>query len=185
MTAPKVTDRKVTDPKVTDPKVTDPKPPQIALRDFSRSLPMALMRAREATMRYFRPSLRAHGLSEQQWRVLRALAARGPIEAMALARATFLLPPSLSRILRDLGERKLIERRADQSDLRRSVIGISAAGYELIAAHAPASEAGYAEIARRFGPERLARLQAELDELEKALLDGDDPVAAPSGEAES
>ncbi|MFI5013818.1 MAG: homoprotocatechuate degradation operon regulator HpaR [Hyphomicrobiales bacterium] len=149
----------------------------ITLRDFSRSLPMALMRARESTMRFFRPSLRAHGLSEQQWRVLRALAARGPTEAMALARATFLLPPSLSRILRDLLTRGLIERRADNSDLRRSLILISAAGYELIAAQAPYSEAGYAEIARRFGLERLARLQAELDALEKALLDGAGPAA--------
>jgi homoprotocatechuate degradation regulator HpaR len=141
---------------------------------------MALMRAREATMRFFRPSLRAHGLSEQQWRVLRALAAGGPADAMALARATFLLPPSLSRILRDLGARGLIERRADASDLRRSVIAIAESGCELIAAYAPASQAGYAEIARRFGPERLAKLQAELDALEQALLD----AAAPSLDGE-
>lgn len=152
--------------------MTEQKERPVALREFSRSLPMALMRAREATMRFFRPSLRAHGLSEQQWRVLRALAARGPTEAMALARATFLLPPSLSRILRDLGTRRLIERRVDSSDLRRSVIVVSAAGYELIATQAPASEAGYAEIARRFGAERLEQLQAELDALEEALLDG-------------
>jgi homoprotocatechuate degradation regulator HpaR len=155
--------------------VTEATERPITLRDFSRSLPMALMRAREATMRFFRPSLRAHGLSEQQWRVLRALAARGPTEAMALARATFLLPPSLSRILRDLGARRLIDRRADTSDLRRSVIVISGPGYALIAAQAPASEAGYAEIARRFGAERLERLQAELDALEKALLEGPEP----------
>jgi homoprotocatechuate degradation regulator HpaR len=154
--------------------VNEQKERPVALREFSRSLPMALMRAREATMRFFRPSLRAHGLSEQQWRVLRALAARGPTEAMALARATFLLPPSLSRILRDLGTRRLIERRVDSSDLRRSVIVVSAAGYELIAKQAPASEAGYAEIARRFGAERLVRLQAELDALEQALLEGAD-----------
>jgi homoprotocatechuate degradation regulator HpaR len=143
---------------------------------------MALMRAREATMRFFRPSLRAHGLSEQQWRVLRALAASGPADAMALARATFLLPPSLSRILRDLGGRGLIERRADSSDLRRSVIGISDAGWALIATQAPAAEAGYAEIALRFGAERLARLQAELDALEAALLEG--AGNAPSEDAE-
>jgi homoprotocatechuate degradation regulator HpaR len=154
------------------------------LREFSRSLPMALMRAREATMRFFRPSLRSHGLSEQQWRVLRALAASGPSEAMGLARATFLLPPSLSRILRDLLTRGLIERRADALDLRRSVIMISAKGCELIALYAPASQAGYAEIARRFGPERLARLQAELDALEKALLEGGEAMAEREPEGE-
>src|SRR5215472_17028357 len=125
----------------------------VALRDFSRSLPMALMRAREATMRYFRPSLRLHGVSEQQWRVLRALASGDQLEAMALARVTFLLPPSLSRILRDLAARGLIERRADSADLRRSFITISSSGRDLIARQAPASEAGYAEITRRFGEE--------------------------------
>ncbi|MGM3243097.1 hypothetical protein ACS2VP_27140, partial [Bacillus cereus group sp. Bc237] len=47
----------------------------VALRAFSRSLPMALLRSRESVMVRFRPMLRAHGLTEQQWRVLRAMAA--------------------------------------------------------------------------------------------------------------
>ena len=55
-----------------------------------------------AVMRHFRPSLRAHGLTEQQWRILRALAASGDIEVTELARLAYLLGPSLSRILRDL-----------------------------------------------------------------------------------
>ena len=38
-----------------------------------RSLPIMLLRAREAVMKRFRPMLKAHGLSEQQWRVLRVL----------------------------------------------------------------------------------------------------------------
>ncbi|MFT5000920.1 MAG: hypothetical protein ACI875_001925, partial [Planctomycetota bacterium] len=36
-----------------------------------KSLPIMLLRAREAVMRRFRPMLRLHDLSEQQWRVLR------------------------------------------------------------------------------------------------------------------
>src|SRR6266849_5130597 len=47
---------------------------RVPMREFSRSLPMSLLRAREAVMRHFRPSLRDHGLTEQQWRILRALA---------------------------------------------------------------------------------------------------------------
>ena len=43
------------------------------LRGFNRSLPMALLRAREAVMKKFIPSLRENGLSSQQWRVIRAL----------------------------------------------------------------------------------------------------------------
>src|ERR1700751_1542936 len=59
---------------------------RVPMRDFSRSLPMLLLRAREAVMRQFRPSLRSHGLTEQQWRILRALAAIDAIEVTELAR---------------------------------------------------------------------------------------------------
>src|SRR6201995_5147534 len=76
--------------------------------EFPPSLPMALLRAREAVMRQFRPSLRQHGLTEQQWRILRALAAIDAVEVTELVRTAFLLGPSLSRILRDLEKRRLI-----------------------------------------------------------------------------
>ena len=129
------------------------------MRDFSRSLPMSLLRAREAVMRQFRPSLRHHGLTEQQWRILRALAAVETIEVTELARTAFLLGPSLSRILRDLEARQLIERRVAEADQRRSVVSISAKGLKLIEAVAPSSEAIYAAITRRYGARKLAELQ--------------------------
>jgi homoprotocatechuate degradation regulator HpaR len=139
------------------------------MRDFSRSLPMALLRAREAVMRHFRPSLRAHGLTEQQWRILRALASTGDIEVTELAHLAYLLSPSLSRILRDLESRRLIQRRAVKADLRRSIVSITASGVRLIQAVAPSSEAIYAEITQRYGAGKLADLQAALHRLESAL----------------
>jgi homoprotocatechuate degradation regulator HpaR len=139
------------------------------MRDFSRSLPMSLLRAREAVMRQFRPSLRNHGLTEQQWRILRALTAVEAIEVTELARVAFLLGPSLSRILRDLEARQLIERRAAKADLRRAVVSISAKGLKLIEAVAPTSEAIYAEITGRFGARKLAELQDMLGVLERSL----------------
>ena len=127
---------------------SDPKrrPRRAPMREFSRSLPMSLLRAREAVMRQFRPSLRNHGLTEQQWRILRALTAVDTIEVTELARVAFLLGPSLSRILRDLEARDLIERRTAEADLRRGVVSISPKGLKLIEAVAPTSEAIYAEI---------------------------------------
>jgi homoprotocatechuate degradation regulator HpaR len=142
---------------------------RVPMRDFSRSLPMSLLRAREAVMRQFRPSLRNHGLTEQQWRILRALAAIDSIEVTELARTAFLLGPSLSRILRDLDARQLIERRTDPSDQRRSVVSISAKGLKLMAAVAPTSEAIYAAITRRYGARKLAELQEMLAALEQSL----------------
>ena len=142
---------------------------RVPMRDFSRSLPMSLLRAREAVMRQFRPSLRNHGLTEQQWRILRALAAIDAIEVTELARTAFLLGPSLSRILRDLEARQLIARRTDPVDQRRSVVSISTKGLKLMAAVAPASEAIYAAITRRYGARKLAELQEMLAALETSL----------------
>jgi homoprotocatechuate degradation regulator HpaR len=142
---------------------------RVPMREFSRSLPMALLRAREAVMRQFRPSLRRHGLTEQQWRILRALAAVDSIEVTELARTAFLLGPSLSRILRDLEARRLIERKTAKTDLRRGVVSISEKGVRLMELVAPSSEAIYAEITRRYGARKLAELQDMLGALEASL----------------
>ena len=139
------------------------------LREFARSLPMSLLRAREAVMRQFRPSLRANGLTEQQWRILRALSSVESIEVTELARLAFLLGPSLSRILRDLEARQLVERKTAEADQRRAVVSISAKGIKLIELVAPTSEAIYQEITRRYGVDRLAELQGMLGMLEQNL----------------
>src|SRR6476661_8024667 len=146
---------------------------QVPMRDFSRSLPMSLLRAREAVMRQFRPALREHGLTEQQWRILRALAAIEAAEVTELARTAFLLGPSLSRILRDLEARNLIERKTAKTDQRRSMVSISKEGVKLMASVAPSSEAIYAEITQRFGARKLAELQEMLGELELCLASAD------------
>src|SRR5882724_8779868 len=135
---------------------------RVPMREFSRSLPMSLLRAREAVMRQFRPSLRRHDLTEQQWRILRALAAIDTIEVTELARVAFLLGPSLSRILRDLEARRLIERKTAKADLRRGVVSISDKGLKLMELVAPSSEAIY-------GARKLAELQDMLAALEQSL----------------
>jgi homoprotocatechuate degradation regulator HpaR len=141
----------------------------LPMRAFSKSLPMELLRAREAVMRRFRPGLRGHGVTEQQWRILRALAHSGPLEVSQLADATCLLAPSLSRILPELESRQLIGRRQADSDLRRSVISLERKGLRLIATHAPYSEEVYESIAKEFGPQRLEQLFTLLRELEECL----------------
>lgn len=142
---------------------------RVRLREFSRSLPMSLLRARESVMRHFRASLRHFGITEQQWRVLRALTSVESIEVTALAEVTFLLPPSLSRILKDLDERALISRRSSDADLRRGLVSISPQGLQLIEQVGNHSEEIYAEMTSRFGAERLALLQSLLRELEQCL----------------
>jgi homoprotocatechuate degradation regulator HpaR len=145
--------------------VTDGAP----MREFDRSLPMSLLRAREAVMDRFRPVLREHGVTEQQWRVLRALAATGPIDAGGLAEICCLLRPSLTRILRDLLARGLIARHTNAEDQRVSEISITHLGEALIAEVGPHSERQYREIADLLGPADLERLYALLERLEARL----------------
>jgi homoprotocatechuate degradation regulator HpaR len=155
---------------------------RLRLRHFSKSLPMSLLRARESVMRHFRKSLREFGVTEQQWRVLRALSTMPQMEVAELARATFLLGPSLSRILADLDQRDLILREADPNDLRRGMISLSTSGAALIDNVTPVSEAIYREISQRFGEDKLGQLQSLLAELEQAMTGiGNDTPDAPAG----
>ena len=139
------------------------------LRGFSMSLPMALLRARESVMQHFRAMLRSFGITEQQWRVLRALASKRTVEFSELVEMTFLLAPSMSRILKELESRKLIVRRTTDEDLRKINVSITAAGLRLIEKVAPHSEFIYAQISSRYGLKKLATLQAMLKDLELAL----------------
>jgi len=141
------------------------------LRGFTRSLPMSLLKAREAVMRRFVPTLRAHDLSPQQWRVLRALEAHGDLDLTRLSEETFLMAPSLTRIVQRLSERDLVRRRAHPADQRRAVVALTGRGRRLFEKIAPLSEARYEDIAARFGPGKLELLYELLDELVEKLAD--------------
>jgi homoprotocatechuate degradation regulator HpaR len=130
---------------------------------------MAMLRAREAVMRHFRPILRDADLTEQQWRVLRALADRGQMEILELARATFLHPPSLSRILPVLESRGLLKRVPVSRDLRRTVVALQPPGETLLRTIWPRAEAVYAEIAALLGQDRLRLLFDLTQDIERTL----------------
>ena len=135
------------------------------LRAFDRSLPMALLRAREAVMKKFIPSLRENGLSSQQWRVIRALNEEEGLDITELAHRCFLLMPSLSRIIQNLEKRKLVIRNQSSSDNRKSVISITAPGKKLFQKIAPKSVKRYDLITEKFGYGKLELLYELLDEL--------------------
>ena len=119
-------------------------------------------------MEEFRPNLAGHGITEQQWRVLRALSStddRAGAGIGELADRVLLLGPSLSRIVVTLEERGLIRRYRDDTDARRSQVAITAEGLALVRSVAPRAEEIYGGIESRFGRERLARLLVELTEL--------------------
>jgi homoprotocatechuate degradation regulator HpaR len=130
---------------------------------------MRLLKAREAVMRNFLPSLRAHDLSAQQWRVLRALQEEDGRDASEISERCTILLPSLSRILQNLDRRGLIRRKTCKEDQRRSLISITKKGRRLVEEIAPVSEERYDDIARRFGDENLTALYDLLGQLIDSL----------------
>ena len=120
-------------------------------------------------MAQFRPLLRQHGITEQQWRVLRSLVAVDEASATEIAERTCLSMPSLSRILRSLDDRGLVQRRVRPSDLRGAWISVTDQGRVLVATVGEESEERYADIEARLGKARLARLYDELEEVSRRL----------------
>jgi len=134
-----------------------------------RQLPPKLARARDALLSYFRPIFAAHGLTDSQWRVLRVLSTTDEMDAGETAHRAFLLPSSLSRILRELNRRGLIASWAPPADARRSMHALTKAGRELIGEVEPDLALVYREIERRFGVERLRMMVDILDEFSDKL----------------
>lgn len=138
-----------------------------------RTLPMALLRAREAVMERFRPLLLSHDVTEQQWRVLRVLQEVGETDASQLADRASILAPSLTRIIKTLETRGFIATRKDPDDGRRSLVTLSADGAGFIREVTPDSAAIYAEIEAKIGKDRVNALLDELDFLLQAMAKGD------------
>jgi homoprotocatechuate degradation regulator HpaR len=135
------------------------------IRPTSRSLPMALLAAREAVMTRFRPLLASHHVTEQQWRVIRVLAESGPLDATQLSTRCCILRPSMTLILRALEVRKLVSRKRNARDGRRLILEATPKATALIRKVAPESNAIYEALEKEFGRKRLKRLLDILDEL--------------------
>jgi homoprotocatechuate degradation regulator HpaR len=143
-------------------------PPQ--LRKFRRSLPIALLRARETVMGPIRDMLAVSGVNEQKWRVLRVLQEKGPLELSQVAHEACLLLSSLTRMVSPMETEGLIVRHTPPEDRRKTVIAITEAGVGLIRAHAGQSAAIIGQIETALGSDRLELLLDLLEELQSMDL---------------
>jgi len=114
-----------------------------------------------------RDMLRASGLTEQQWRVLRILSEFGPQDLTEIARQACLLMPSLSRIIRSLAQNGLVIRASDTKDRRRQTVVISPAGQHLIDDNLVQATQIAANYRNQLGAERYELLLDLLTELEQ------------------
>lgn len=130
-----------------------------------RNLPMLLLRAREKMMLRFRPILTAHGLTEQQWRVIRALNEHGPLESRHIADLCTISTPSLAGVLARMEAKDWVTKTRFARDQRRVRVALTTRSRKLVSSIADELQAAYVELESRIGASLLAETYHAVDGL--------------------
>lgn len=128
------------------------------------SLTIALLQAREAAMSYFRPIVKQHNLTEQQWRIVRILAENPSMDFHDLAFRACILRPSLTGILTRMERDGLVLRLKPVNDQRKLFVSLTKEGQALYARAQTQVEEAYRLIENEFTPEKMQQLTALLGE---------------------
>lgn len=131
------------------------------------SLTLSLLQAREAAMAFFRPSLNEHGLTEQQWRVIRILHQHREVELYELAQLACILKPSMTGVLNRLIRNGYAVKRKCSADQRRVHVSLTEKGEEAFSSMREDMENNYRRIQKQFGSEKMQELLQLLNELKK------------------
>jgi len=116
-----------------------------------RNLPQLLLKARDALMSHFRPVLNHFGVTEQQWRILRALDEHEQLEPRELCELCQILSPSMAGMLARMEEMGLVERSRMAADQRRVMVRLAEKGDRLIDEIAPLIERQYRLMEKAWG----------------------------------
>ncbi|MES2511613.1 MAG: homoprotocatechuate degradation operon regulator HpaR [Pseudomonadota bacterium] len=130
-----------------------------------RNLPLLFLQARESVFARFRPLLNAAGLTEQQWRVMRALLDHGPLEPRQIGEICRLSSPSLAGMLARMDDLGLVVRERLDHDQRRVRVSVAAKGRAMATRLIPQIEATYRELEFQIGADFIKQLYSTLDEV--------------------
>jgi DNA-binding MarR family transcriptional regulator len=164
-----------------------------------QNLPDLLRRVERRVTGRLAALLAAEGSTLDEWRVLSFLARVGGRPMSAIADATMLLPPTLTKRVDHMVADGLVHRRVDPGDRRRVLVMLSPRGrtaHDRLAPLVAQEEARVAAVATVTGGLDVARLTGMLEELLRALSQGAlpgnampdsvaGPDAAPVGEHQS
>jgi len=135
----------------------------VANRFTHRNLPQQLLQARDALMGHFRPILHHYGLTEQQWRILRALDEHAQLEPRELCALCQILSSSMAGILARMEEIGLVQRIRVEADQRRVLVSLAPKGDALIDEMAPLIELQYQYLEQALGKKSLEALSGALE----------------------
>ena len=116
-------------------------------------------------MRRFRPVLNQHGVTEQQWRILRVLLDEDGLEPRQLCERCLISSPSIAGVLMRMEEAGWIQRERMEHDQRRVKVSVTAATKKLGKSIAPLIEREYQELEQQVGVKQLQQVYDALDTL--------------------
>jgi homoprotocatechuate degradation regulator HpaR len=128
------------------------------------NLPQRLLKARDSLMAHFRPILNHFGVTEQQWRILRALDEHGQLEPREICDMCQISSPSMAGILARMENVELIERDRIPGDQRRVIVHLSQKGTRLLSKVGPLIDLQYSYIEQACGKQIFADLLTVLEE---------------------
>jgi homoprotocatechuate degradation regulator HpaR len=146
-----------------------------------RNLPLLLLQARERVISHFRPILNAHDITEQQWRIVRALLDTAALEPREIGEICRISSPSLAGVVARMQQLGLVVRRRVTHDQRRVHVSLTPRARALAARMAPQIEATYRRIEAQLGDDFSAHFREALDRLLATLApyDPEPTRAAP------
>ena len=130
-----------------------------------RNLPHLLLRSRETLMAHFRPLLTAHGLTDQQWRILRELGEQGPLEPRQLCEACSISSPSIAGVLLRMEEAGLVSRERMEHDQRRVTVALKPKSRKILQRLVPLIEERYVTLEAALGTRSMQEVYDALDSL--------------------
>ena len=129
-----------------------------------RNLPHLLLIAREALLDQFRPILRARGLTEQQWRIIRVLSDGGPLPLKDIVTHCQIFGSSLTGIINRMEAQDFVARVQHPEDGRVTLISLTPKARRLVKQMQPLIDEAYRNIEAQLGEKRLDALIELLDE---------------------
>ncbi|MDO8457683.1 MAG: homoprotocatechuate degradation operon regulator HpaR [Burkholderiaceae bacterium] len=128
-----------------------------------RNLPQRFLKARECLMAHFRPILNHFGLTDQQWRILRALDEHEQLEPREICDLCQIHSASMAGMLARMDELALVQRSRVAGDQRRVVVRLAPKGDQLVTEMAPLIDLQYQLIEEAFGKEMVDDLLQSLE----------------------
>ena len=128
-----------------------------------RNLPQLFLRAREELLCHFRPIITHFGLTEQQWRIIRALSEMEQLEPREICEICQILSPSLTGVLSRMEDMGLVTRTRMEEDQRRVMVRLTPKAEKLASELGPLIVEQYKIIEQAFGPELIKELYDIMD----------------------